>query len=66
MCAALTVGDLVDKLNFAVQHGYITRDHKVIMCGGGDTRIVENICLPSIVLDETVDFKIASICFTDN
>jgi len=60
----LTVGSLIEKLNFAVENGYITNEHTILIGGNGDTCIVQNLTLPAVILDKEKDFKQVQMLFT--
>jgi len=59
----LTVGELIEKLNFGLLNGYITKDHKICVGNNTDTYYVENIALPAMVL-ENKNFKQVQMLFT--
>jgi hypothetical protein len=60
----LTVGDLIEKLNFAIENGYITNNHTILIGGNGDTCLVQNLTLPAVMLDNSKDFKQVQMLFT--
>ncbi len=60
----LTVGSLIEKLNFAIENGYITNEHTILIGGNGDTCLVQNLTLPAVVLDCSKDFKQVQMLFT--
>jgi hypothetical protein len=60
----LTVGSLIEKLNFAIENGYITNEHTILIGGNGDTCLVQNLTLPSVALDNSKEFKQVQMLFT--
>jgi hypothetical protein len=60
----LTVGSLIEKLNFAIENGYITNEHTILIGGNGDTCLVQNLTLPTVVLDSSKEFKQVQMLFT--
>lgn len=60
----LTVGSLIEKLNFAIENGYITNEHTIVIGGNGDTCLVQNLTLPAVILDKEKDFKQVQMLFT--
>ena len=60
----LTVGSLIEKLNFAIENGYITNEHTILIGGNGDTCIVQNLTLPAVILDKEKEFKKVQMLFT--
>ncbi len=60
----LTVGSLIEKLNFAIENGYITNEHTILIGGNGDTCLVQNLTLPSVILDKDKEFKQVQMLFT--
>jgi len=60
----LTVGSLIEKLNFAIENGYITNEHTIIIGGNGDACIVQNLTLPAVILDKEKNFKQVQMLFT--
>jgi len=60
----LTVGSLIEKLNFAIDNGYITNEHNILIGGNGDTCLVQNLTLPAVVLDSSKEFKQVQMLFT--
>lgn len=61
----LNVEELLEKLNFALEKGYITKNHILGITTESETFIIENICLPSVILEDK-EFKKANILFTKN
>jgi hypothetical protein len=61
---SLTVGDLLEKLNFAIENGHITKGHTICIGGNGDTCIIQNLVLPSVILDNNKKFKKVQMLFT--
>ena len=59
----LSVEELLEKLNFALEKGYITKNHILGITTENETFIIENICLPPVILEEKA-FKKANILFT--
>lgn len=60
----LTVGSLIEKLKFAIENGYITNEHTILIGGNGDTCLVKNLTLPAVILDKEKDFKQVQMLFT--
>ena len=60
----LTVGSLIEKLNFAIENGYITNEHTILIGGNGDTCLVQNLTLPAVILDKDNEFKQVQMLFT--
>lgn len=60
----LTVGSLIDKLNFALENGYLTKEHSVFIGGSGDTCLIRNISLPAVILNPNKEFKKVEMIFT--
>ena len=60
----LTVGSLIEKLNFAIENGYITNEHTILIGGNGDTCLVQNLTLPAVILDKEKEFKQVQMLFT--
>lgn len=62
----LTVGSLIENLNFAIENGYITNEHTILIGGNGDTCLVQNLTLPAVILDKDKDkeFKQVQMLFT--
>jgi hypothetical protein len=60
----LTVGSLIEKLNFAIENGYITNEHTILIGENGDTCLVQNLTLPAVVLDSSKEFKQVQMLFT--
>lgn len=59
----LTVGSLIEKLNFAIENGYITNEHTILIGGNDDTCIVQNLTLPVVILDKDKEFKKVQMIF---
>lgn len=60
----LTVGSLIEKLNFAIENGYITNEHTILIGENGDTCLVQNLTLPAVILDKEKEFKQVQMLFT--
>ena len=62
--SSLTVGNLIEQLNLAIEKGYITKEHLILTGGNSDISFITNICLPPVELNPDKSFNRIQILFS--
>ena len=65
--SGITVSEFIKKIKFSLRKGFISKESYILISGGdSEIYIVQNICLPCVILDSNKEFKKVQVLFTDN